>query len=289
MVTGDHIITAAAFAKGASLIKSEKECISFHELADCDDKFLIEAADKYRVFSSATSYDRERLVRVLSENNKRVIVAGQQMTAPSVALYANASFGDETMPDCDVMVKKCDIENVSETIYKSRSVRGNLAYSSLLAISIGLAEVLVMLYMLLTGQTVLPTAIQMLLVNLFVVFVPTLAVSVCASVHHRLDREDIFAVRCVLQGVICALFSLASGQFLPFVAVYAILEAARICVSFDNLEKGRWGIWGLIALTVAFIVTWVMTGVSASAFICALAAVVINSLIPYLKLKGLKK
>lgn len=289
MVTGDHRITAAAFARGAGLIKKESECISFHEIADCSDEALIEAADKYKVFASATSYDRERLVRVLSENNRRTLVAGEQMTAPSVALYANASFGDETMEDCDVLVKKSDIENVAEVIYKSRTARGNLAYASLLAISVGFAEALVMIFRLLTGTVILPSAMKMLFINLFIVFVPALAIAVFASVHHRLNEERLLALRCVLQGLICAIFCIAVKSIIPFVVIYSVLEAARICISYNNLEQDRLGAWGIITMAAALVFSVITLEPSVKVIVCALIAVALNGLIPYLKLKGLKK
>lgn len=290
MVTGDHIITAAAFAKGAGIIKKESECVSFHELTECSDEELMEAVDRYRVFASATLKDRERLVRVLCENGKVCVVAGEQMTTPSVALYANASFGDETLPESDVTVPKCDIEHVAETIYKARTTRGNLAYASLLAVSVGFAEVLVMLFMLLTGNVILPTATAMLLLNMFIVFVPCLGVSVLASIHHRTNSDALFAIRCVLQGFICALLCLAvKGDVMPFMAVYATLEAARLCASYSNLEKGRLGIAGVAAMALALVGVIIVMKATAGIVACAAVAAMLNGVIPYIKLKGLKR
>ncbi|MBQ8002601.1 MAG: cation-transporting P-type ATPase, partial [Clostridia bacterium] len=290
MVTGDNIITAAAFARGAGIIKKESECISFHELTDCTDEMLMEAAEKYKVFASATLKDRERLVRVLSEHGKNVVVAGEQMTSPSVALYANVAFGDEAMPDCDIIVPKSDIENIAEVIYKSRTTRANLAYASLLAISLGFAEMLVMMFMLLTGAAELPSANVMLSLNMFVVLVPCLAISTLASVHHRAGEDRLFAVKCVLQGMICALFCLVNIEgILPFMAVYAVLEAARLCAGFNNLEKGRFGIAAVAAMAVALVGVIIALKASVGVVVCALVAVALNGALGYINLKGLKR
>jgi magnesium-transporting ATPase (P-type) len=289
MVTGDSIITAATFARSAGLIKKEDECISFHYLTDCSDEELLNAIDKYKVFASATSADRERMVRVLSESGKRVIVAGEQMTAPSVALYANASFGDETMTDCDVVVKKSDIENVAEVIYKSRCTRGSLTHASLMGISIGLCEVLVMMFMLMTGNVILPTATTMLTTNLFVVFVSALCVSIFAGVHQKQNDEQMLAMNCVLRGVICALFALASKDMIAFVVLYSILDALLSCASYHNLEKGRWGTRGALVLVVVFIAANIVLGFNGTLVVCALVAAVLNTLLPHINLKGLRK
>ena len=289
MVTGDHVITAAAFAKGAGLIKKEDECISFHELAECSDEELLAAVDKYKVFSSATGADRERLVRVLSENGHSVIVAGEQMTAPSVKLYANVSFGDDEEKDFDVTVKKCDIENVAEAVYKSRCTRGNLQYASSLAISVGFAEMLVMLFMLMTGSFMLPSAIVMLTANLVIVFVPCMVITLCASVHQRLGEDTLFALRCALCGIICALFALLTKDFIAFMLIYSLVDAARVCAMFNNLEKGRWGIWGIIAAVVAFILVCLVMKPAVNVILLAVLAAFLGALLPYIKLKGLKK
>ncbi len=289
MVTGDSIITAATFARSAGLIKKENECISFHELTDCSDEDLLAIVDKYKVFASATSADRERMVRILSESGKRVIVAGEQMTAPSVALYANASFGDETMADCDVIVKKSDIENVAEVIYKSRCTRGNLTYASLMGISIGLCEVLVMLFVLMTGAVLLPTAATMLIANLFVVFVSALCVSIFASVHQKQNDTNLLAIICVLRGVICALFALASKDLIAFVVLYSILDALLSCASYYNLEKGRWGTRGVLVLFAVFVAANIVLGFNWVLVVCALVAAVLNTLLPHINLKGLRK
>lgn len=211
------------------------------------------------------------------------------MTAPSVALYANSSFGDEAMADCDVLVRKSDIENVAEAVYKARCTRGNLAYASRLAVSVGFAEALVMLFMLLTGTAVLPSATVMLMVNIFVVFVPSLVISVFASVHHRVDQKELFAIRCALEGIVCALFALAAQNLIAFVVIYSILDAARVCAMYNNLEKGRWGIRGLATLAGAFVASVLILKVSISVIAFAALAAALNALVPHIKLKGLKK
>ncbi len=289
MVTGDHRITAFSLAKSAGLVRKESECISFHEIGDCSDEELFEYCNRYKVFASATSNDRERLVRALSENKANVLVAGDGMTAPSVSMYAAASFGNESMTDCDVITEKNDVDSISEVIYRSRSARGNLAYASLLAISVGFAEVLCMIYLMLTGG-ILPTVNEMILTNIFVVFVPCLAICTFAGVHHKLGQGRLLAVRCALEGVICALMCIASGEdIVTFAALYAIVNALRICASYNNLEKGRWGIAGSIALLLILAGAVIALSSSVAELLLAVAASAINAALPYIKLKGLNK
>lgn len=300
MITGDHSITAAALARLAGLIKKESECISFRELADCSDEELVEATKKYKVFSSATAEDRERIVRVISEHGYTTAVAGEQMTGASVSLYANASLGNSDKHECDVSVKEENIGSVSEVIFSLRSMRGNMAYASLLAIAVGVAEALTLLWMMFSDKSFSVTSFDMLLLNLFVVFAPCLILSVFARVKHMTKNRKLLGLKCALQAVICALFALlARGNFMMFFVFYSLFDAGRICISFKNLEKGKPGGKGLIAVLIVMFIA--IIGVNLPIFriftnahlvstvTFALLAVIINAVLFSIELKGLGK
>ncbi len=300
MVTGDHSITAAAQARLAGLIKKESECISFRELANCTDSELVEAAKKYKVFSSADGEDRERLVKVLSEQGYVTAVAGEQMTGSSVRLYANASVANEEKRECDVSVADENIGQVADVIFSLRAMRGNMAYASLLAISVGVAEALTLLWLMFSTSDFSVTSFDMLLLNLFVVFAPCLILTVFARVKHMTKNRRTLALKCALQAVICALFALlARGNIMMYFVFYSLLDAGRICASFKNLEKGKPGGKGLIAALIVMFVA--IAGVNlpilhiftndhlASTVAFATLAVIINAIFSCIELKGLGK
>ena len=145
-----------------------------------------------------------------------------------------------------------------------------------------------MLFMLMTGAA-LPTASVMLVTNMFIVFVPALCVTVFASVHQRQDEKQLLALSCVLRGVICALFAIAAKDMIAFVVTYSILDALLSCASYNNLEKGRLGIWGIACLIAAFIAVNVFMGFKGALVVCALIAAILNALLPHINLKGLRK
>ncbi len=293
MVTGDHTITAAAIARQAGIIKKESECISFREIAGCSDEELCEYLSIYKVFSGATREDRERCARVLTANGAVTAVAGEQMCEHSVAINSSVTIGEGE--DCDVVVKKADMPKIADVIYKARAMRGNLAFASLLAISVGLCEALVLMYMILTGANI-PSSFDMLAVNLFVTFVPCMAVALFASVHCETKNQKLLAAKCILAGFIGAVMAILSGgSIVVFAAFYAVLDSLRICMSFKNLEKGKQGIIGILICAAALILAIVCTNMGLGAFktestmtvlICALIGVIINGVLSQLKLKG---
>ncbi len=294
MVTGDHTITAAAIARQAGIIKKENECISFREIADCSDEELCEFASRYKVFTGATRADRERLVRVLTAKGAVTAVAGEQMCEHSVAINSSVTIG--AGDDCDAKVEKSDMPKVADMVYKARAMRGNLAYASLLAISVGLCETLVLMYMILTGAINIPSSLDMLIVNLFVAFVPCMTVALFASVHCETKNQKLLAVRCMAEGFIAAIAAILSGgSIVAFAAFYATMEAGRICMSFKNLEKGKTGGIGMLICAAVLVILAVCANMgigviksdkTMTVLLCALAAVIINAVLSQLKLKG---
>lgn len=295
MVTGDLTITAAVLARQAGLIKRESECISFRELADCTDDELIAAANRYKVFTCATREDRERLVKVLGNAGSVTMVAGEQMTEPSVRVGASISIGDKDNPDCDILVEKSDIASVADVLCDAKAIRGNMAYATLLAISVGFAEALMLMYLMFAREAV-PTSFDMLLANLFIMFVPCTIVALFARVQIDTKNQRLMAAKCILRGVIAALMGmLAGGNVITYFVLFAILSAGSMVIEFNNLEKGKSGLWGVIATAIVLVITMIAASVGfgaltgeymASSLVCALLAVVINAVIGNLKLKG---
>lgn len=296
MVTGDHTITAAALAKQAGLIKKESECISFREIGDAPDKELLEAALKYKVFSGASAGDRQRLVRVLSQNGYVTAAAGEQMTESEVSVYANVTIGSEER-NSDVSVKTENISAVSDVIFTSRAMRGNMAYASLLGVSLGIAEALTLLRMMFSTPGFVPSSFKMLVLNLLVVCAPCLILSVFARVWHIARNKTMLALKAALQGVVCALLAAAAKEnVMMYFMFYALLDAGRVCASFKNLEKGKPGGKGLIASLAAVFLVILAANTSflgifcgdslTNAFVPAFSAVIINAVLSHINPKG---
>lgn len=231
-VTGDNTITAAAVAKEAGLVKSEKECISFRDLSEASDGELLEAVGKYKVFANASRSDRVRLVSVLSENGGVTAVAGDQMTAQSVRMCANVSIGKEDEGDYDVSLKRLSFENAARVIADCRTMRSNMTASSLLAAAVGLAEALLMLFAALTESIFPFDAAGMLVLNLFITFFPLMALGLFGHTRIR-ERGRNTALTVALHGFTGAVFAIASlsaglDAALMFFAVYAVFDAAGI-------------------------------------------------------------
>lgn len=299
MVTGDHTITAAALAKMTGLIKKEKECISFRELADCTDKELFEAAKKYKVFSCASGKDRERLVKVISQRGYITVVAGEQMTEDEVSIYANVSLGDGARRETDVLLKNENIEEVADVLFHTRTMRGNMSYASLLGVSLGMAETLTLLWMMFCVPGFTITSFNMLVLNLLVVCASCFTLSLFARVKQMVKNRKMLAIRAALQAIVCALFAIVAREnMMMYFILYALLEAGRVCASFKNLEKGKPGGQGLIvtlivtfivivAVNSSFITMFSNEGLTA-AFAWACLAVVINAVLSYIiNLKGI--
>lgn len=288
MVSGDHTITAAALARQAGIIKKESECISFRELGDCTDEELCKAAENYSVFTGATVSDREKLMRALSANSSAA-VSGEQMCEHSVAI--NAQFAIGNSDECAVKTEKSDISTVSEVICKAKEMRGNLAFSSLLAISVGLCEALGIMFMILTGADKGIKPLDMLIANLFTAFVPCMIVCMFASVKFDMRNRELLALKCAVEGFIGAIAFLCSGGSIVLFAVYyALADAVRMCASYKNFEKGSRGIKGIAiaisALAVVLVRLAVENALSINELWYAIGAVIVSAILSKINIKG---
>lgn len=231
-VTGDNEITAAAIAKEAGLAKSEKDCVSFRDLSEASDEEILEAAGKYKVFANASRADRVRLVSVLSKNGGVTAVAGDQMTAQSVKMCANVSFGKEDEGDYDVSLRRANFESVARIIVMCRTMRSNMSAVSSLSVAIGLAEVLLMIFVAVTESVFPFSASAMLVLNLFTTLLPLMALGLFGHTKMR-ERGRNAAFRAALHGCIGAIFAIAAAGVsfkaaLSFFAFYAIFDAASM-------------------------------------------------------------
>lgn len=280
MVTGDHVITAAAIAKSAGLIESEKECVSFREFDGEEDACLYENAKKFGVFASATAEDRERLVKSMAEQTVTVAVAGEEIASPNVKMYADISFEEE------------NIEKVSSVISKARAMRGNLAFASLLAIGIGLTEALVMLFEVLAGEGRLPSAASMLLINLFIVFVPCMLICLFGNVQYPVRRKTMLAYKAVIQGfagaALCILFK---ADITNYAAYFAIIETIRIIIMY-NIKRTdiKTSIYAwIVILGMAMLIAVFTPKLTAAMALGAVCAMAVNGFVAYSELKGIVK
>ncbi len=287
MVTGDLTITAAAKAKEAGIIESEEECISFRELSDATDEELLEAIDKYSVFSAAAREDRERLVKILTLHGKKVLVAGEEMSHGSVAIYSSATFGEEG----DIKCEEEDITKVGGVVHFLRTMRSNMTSASFLAISVGFCEVLVLLYMIVSGMLINVSLKEMILLNLFVTLVPCTVTAFFAGSRMKRENEQLVALECMLTGFISALLCLIllnspQANIIGYFACFAIFEALRRIVWSIYLDREAENIIGAIILGVALIAVVITGGIMPVEILLSLIASAINGLLEIVKEKG---
>jgi Ca2+-transporting ATPase len=258
MVTGDNEITSFAVAKEASLAYSENDCISFRDLAESDDEALADAARKYKVFANASREDRVRLVSVLSRDGSVTAVAGDQMTAPSVKMCAGVSFGKDDEGDYDVSLKRSNFEIVSDVVARCRIMRSNMSSSSSLIVAMGVAEVLLMIFAAVTESIFPFKAIQMLLINLFITFFPTMALALFGHTNMR-ERGRRAGAISALHGFIGAIFAIASSSSygfkgaLCFFAFYAIFDAASMNFVKIRRKKDKNDFYLVLSLVISTI------------------------------------
>lgn len=283
VVTGDNLLTAAAIAKDAKLVKSESECASFTELSDKSDEEFSEKAEKCSVFSDASKQDRIKLLGALSEKGRITAAAGDQMTAQSVAMCANVSFGKNDSEEIyDVSLRRVTLDSIAKVISKCRTMRSDMSASLCLGISVGASEVMMMLFASLTADgfpfAILPT----LLLNLFIYLLPCMAIGVFGNTHFA-ERGKNVMPRCALYAAIGALFALGalptSGYdgYRGYFAFYAIFTAFGMNFLSSRRKYNKNDFYFVLLLILSAVIAF--TQVSAQGFFMSLAAALVCALL----------
>ncbi len=295
VVTGDHTITAAALAKDAKLIKSEQECVNCRDFDEKSDEELVEAAKEHKVFANAAMADRVRLVSALSADGKVTAVAGDQMSSPSVAMCAGVAFGKNDEGDYDVSMRRLSLENVAWAIAKCRSMRSNMTSASSIRASLGIAEVLILIFAALTESVFPLTVLKMAVLNIFIVLIPCFAAALFGRTRMA-ERGRRASLGCAVRGFTAAVFSLAVigaagyDAAVLFFAVHAVLEALRVSFTvrkkFDVFDM-LYALMMIVFLILTFIVGGnlleVSAGSGAMVFMFAVLNMVINVAVEFIR------
>ncbi len=303
VVTGDHLLTAAALAKKAGVVNSEKECISCRTLDKMSDEERIDAIKTHKVFAHALPSDRAKIVAELSKSGCVTAVAGDNMAAPSVAMCANLSFGKEDKGDYDVPMRRLTLEAVSKVIAQCRTLRSNMAVASSSAVSIGLAQALVLIFAAFTAESFPASALGIVVLNLFIAFLPFTVLTLFARTNVA-ERGRKAAANCTLHGFVAALAALwlvnATGGFdapALFCAYYAAFESVRVnFVRFEGRKFDTGDLMYVVLLLLCVILARVLGGIvlnitvaeALNAIVCALFATVINAVLSLIKIGGIK-
>ena len=218
MITGDHVITAAAIARELGILHDDSEAISGAELAKLTDEQLYENIRKYRVYARVTPADKIRIVKAWQQAGEIVAMTGDgvndapALKAADIGCAMGITGTDVAKGAADMILTDDNFTTIVTAVREGRGIYDNIRKAVQFLLSCNLGEIVtVFISMLLFKESPL-IPLQILWVNLVTDSLPAIALGmepVEKDVMRRKPRakdESIFAhgvgLKSALQGLL---------------------------------------------------------------------------------------
>jgi magnesium-transporting ATPase (P-type) len=177
MITGDHVVTAAAIAhqiglKGATTDNLDNFAISGHGLAELSDQELVEVAGKAAVFARVSPEQKLRLVEALQAHGHVVAMTGDGVNdAPALKQadigVAMGMGGTEVAKEAaDMVLTDDNFSTIEAAVEEGRAVFDNLVKFITWTLPTNVGEGLVILLAVFLGAALPITPVQILWINM---------------------------------------------------------------------------------------------------------------------------
>lgn len=180
MITGDHVVTAAAIAKEIGILEKENEAVEGAVLDNYTDEQLVDFVKDKSVYARVTPEHKIRIVRAWQAQNCIVSMTGDGVNDAPALKQADVGVamgitGTEVSKDAAAMVLTDDnFATIVKAIQNGRNIYDNIKRSILFLLSGNLAGILVVLACALAGLGQPFAAIHLLFINLLTDSLPAI-------------------------------------------------------------------------------------------------------------------
>ena len=257
MITGDHVVTAAAIAKEISILEQETEAVEGSALDAYTDEQLVDFVKDKSVYARVTPEHKIRIVRAWQARNCMVAMTGDGVNDAPALKQADVGVamgitGTEVSKDAAAMVLTDDnFATIVKAIENGRNLYENIKRAILFLLSGNLAGILVVLACALAGLGQPFAAIHLLFINLLTDSLPAIGLGLephQASVMRKKPRpanESIltkpFLISTGYSGLIIGIMTFLAyvfgrsegGNYLGMTMAFATLCMSRLWHGFS--------------------------------------------------------
>ncbi len=147
MITGDHVITAAAIARELGILHDDSEAISGAELAKLTDEQLYENIRKYRVYARVTPADKIRIVKAWQQAGEIVAMTGDgvndapALKAADIGCAMGITGTDVAKGAADMILTDDNFTTIVTAVREGRGIYDNIRKAVQFLLSCNLGEI----------------------------------------------------------------------------------------------------------------------------------------------------
>jgi P-type Ca2+ transporter type 2C len=258
MITGDHRITALAIARDLGLATSLDQVITAEELVGKTPKELNEIVKRVRVFARVSPRQKLSIVNAARESGHFVAVTGDgandapALQAANIGVAMGKSGTDVAREAAELVISDDNFRSIVAGIEEGRIAYDNIRKVTFLLVSLGAAELLMVLLAVVTGYPIPLLPVQLLWLNLVTDGIQSVALAFEPGEGDSLKRkprspnEPMFN-RLMLERLIISVLVVGIGGFLVFAVALRLgwkVEQARnllllVMVLFENFHVGN--------------------------------------------------
>jgi len=258
MVTGDHRVTALAIARDLGLAEHDDEVITAAELDGKSDHELVHVVRRARVFARVTPRQKLEIVNAARAAGHFVAVTGDgvndapALRAANVGVAMGKGGTDVAREAAELVISDDNFSSIVNGIEEGRIAYDNIRKVIYLLVSMGAAELLMVLLAVITGLPVPLLPVQLLWLNLVTNGIQGVAMAFEPGEGDSLRRkprppgEPIFN-RLMLERLLVAVLVVGLGGFLVYdIALrlgWPVADARNLLllsmVLFENFHVGN--------------------------------------------------
>ncbi|NLV20840.1 MAG: calcium-translocating P-type ATPase, PMCA-type [Syntrophomonadaceae bacterium] len=224
MITGDHVVTAAAIARDLGIMQEGDKAVTGTELDAMSEDQLNERVNHISVYARVSPENKIRIVRAWQKQGAVVSMTGDgvndapALKAADIGCAMGITGTDVAKGASDMILTDDNFATIVDAVKEGRGIYDNIKHTVGFLLGTNIGEVLVVFIAMLVWQVSPFLAVQLLWINLVTDSLPAIALGlepVDKGIMYRKPKpkgESIFAdgygIRIVMQGAMFALLTL---------------------------------------------------------------------------------
>lgn len=216
MITGDHVLTASAIARGLGILKEGDRAVSGAELSEMSDDQLTDQVEEISVYARVSPLDKIRIIRAWQKKGAVVSMTGDgvndapALKAADIGCAMGITGTDVAKGASDMILSDDNFATIVDAVREGRGIYENIRHTVGFLLGTNIGEVLIVLAAMVIWQVSPFLAIHLLWINLITDSLPAIALGMepirddVMKQKPKPKEEGIFAhgygIRIVLQG-----------------------------------------------------------------------------------------